>query len=196
MAKELPITREEALKLLKNMPQAESDMNHYLESEAIMKALAEKFSENIEYWGMLGLLHDIDWSLTKENLKEHCIKAVEILKEKGFDDEFIENIQSHGYGYNEIPALKDKKRSKKIEHALAAAETLTGIIYAYALMRGKKINDMEVKGLKKKFKDKGFAEKCSRDIVREIEETGITLDEFFELSINALKEIKEQIGLN
>ncbi len=92
----LPITREEAIILLKSMPQANSDMNHYLETEAIMRTLAEKFGENAEYWGMLGLLHDVDWALTKNDWREHCIKAVEILKAKGFDDTFIENVQSHG----------------------------------------------------------------------------------------------------
>jgi putative nucleotidyltransferase with HDIG domain len=193
--KNLPISREEAVDLLKSMPQKESDWNHYLESEAIMRALAEKLGEDAEYWGMLGLLHDVDWSLTRDNWKEHCIKAVGILKEKGFDDEFIEIVQSHGYGYDEIPDLKDKKRTKKIEHALAAAETVTGLVYAYGLMRGRKISDMEVKGLKKKFKDKRFAEKCNRDIIKEIEEAGLSLDEFFELSIKALKNIKGEIGL-
>ena len=78
---------------------------------------------------------------------------------------------------------------------MAASETITGIIYAYALMRGKKISDMEVKGLKKKFKDKKFAENCNRDIVREIEQTGLTLDEFFQIAIDSVKKIKDQIGL-
>ena len=191
----LPLTREQALELLKSMNQLESDMNHYLETEAIMKALAEKFGEDIDYWGMLGLLHDVDWSLTKEDWTGLCIKAADILKEKGFDDEFIELVQSHGYGYDEIPALKDKKRTKKIEHALIAAETLTGLIYAYALMRGRNISDMEVKGLKKKFKDKTFAANCKRDSIREIEITGIELGEFFQLSINAIKEIADKVGL-
>src|SRR3989344_4845066 len=75
---DLPITREEALELLQVMPQQASDMNHYLETEAIMKSLAEKFGENAEYWGMIGLLHDIDWALTRNNRDEHCIKAAEI----------------------------------------------------------------------------------------------------------------------
>ena len=192
----LPITREEAINLLKSMPQLSSDMNHYLESEAIMRALANKFNEDIEYWGMLGLLHDVDWALTRENCSQHCIKAVEILKEKGFDSVFIENLQSHGYGYEEIPLLKDKIRTTKIQHALTAAETLTGIIYAYALMKGKKISDMEIKGLKKKFENKTFAAKCNRDLVKEIELIGLSLEEFFGLSIEAVKNIKEDIGLN
>jgi hypothetical protein len=193
MAK-LAMTREEAINLLKSMPQNESDWNHYLESEAIMKALAEKLGEDVEYWGMLGLMHDVDWALTRDNCKEHCLKAVEILKEKGFDGEFVENAISHGYGYDAIPLLKDKKRTKKIEFALAASETLTGIIYAYALMRGKKISDMDVYGLKKKFKDKRFAANCNREIVKEIEKI-INLDEFFEIAIKGMQNIREEIGL-
>lgn len=192
----LPITKEKALELLKSMPQQESDMNHYLESEAIMRALAKKFGEDEQYWAMLGLLHDIDWALTKNNWEEHCIKAEKILKEKGFDDEFIKLVQSHGYGFEEIPKLKNNKREQKIEYALAAAEALTGIIYAYALMRGKKISDMDAKGLKKKFQNKAFAVNCNREIIKEIGKTGLNLDEFFELSINAIKQIKNEIGLD
>ncbi len=191
----LPMTRQEAVEWLKSMPQQESDMNHYLESEAIMKKLAEKLGkkDEKEYWGMLGLLHDIDWALTKNNWKEHGKKAEQILKEKGFDDKFIQIIQSHVYGHEEC-GFQDKERKEDIEHALAASETLTGLIYAYALMREKKISDMELKGLKKKFKDKSFASNCDREIIREIEKI-TPLNEFFELSINVLKEIKEQIGL-
>jgi len=189
-----PISREEAINLLKSYEQKEADMNHYLESEAIMRALAEKFGEDVEYWGMLGLLHDVDWSLTCNNWEKHCIEAEKILREKGFDDEFISLVQSHAYGHDIIPALKDKKRVKKIEHCLATAETITGLIYAYALMRGKKISDMDVQGLKKKFKDKRFAANCNREIIKEIEEF-MSLDEFFLLSIDALKKIKGEIGL-
>ena len=192
----LPITRQQALELLKSMPQTEADMNHYLESEAIMRSLANKFNEDPEYWGMLGLLHDIDWAITKDDVQRHCLKAVGILEENGFDQRFIQTVQSHGYGWDLMPALKDKKRTEKVEHALAAAETITGLIYAYALMRGKKISDMDSSGLKKKFKDKKFAENCNRGIIKEIELTGILLEEFFQLSIDALKNIKEQIGLN
>jgi hypothetical protein len=191
----LPITREDAIALLRSMPQIESDMTHYLETEAIMKALAEKFGEDIEYWGMLGLLHDVDWALTKNDWREHCIKAVKLLREKGFDEEFIENVQSHGYGYDEIPLLKDKKRTLKIQHCLIAAETLTGIVYAYALMKGKRISDMNVNGLKKKFKDKKFAANCNRELVKEIELAGLSLDDFFNLSIESIKSIKNNIGL-
>jgi uncharacterized protein len=192
----LPMTRDEAVVLLRGMPQAESDMNHYFETEAIMRALAEKFGEDVDYWGMLGLLHDVDWALTKGDWTVHCVKAVEILEGKGFDEKFIENVQSHGYDNDGIPSLKDKKRSSRVQHCLAAAETLTGIIYAYALMKGKRISDMEAKGLKKKFNTKSFAANCSRELVKEIELAGISLDDFFALAIEAVKKIKDQIGLS
>ena len=193
--KGLPIKRDQAIELLKSMPQEKSDMNHYLETEAIMKSLARHFNEDEEYWAMIGLLHDVDWALTKNDWTGHTVKAEELLKEKGFDDEFIQIVQSHGYGYDEIPIFKDKKRTKKIEYCLIASETLTGIIYAYALMRGRKIYDMEVKGLKKKFKDKTFAANCNRELVREIEKTGLDLSEFFKIAIDAVKEIAEEVGL-
>jgi len=190
----LPMSREEAIKLLNSYPQENSDKNHYLESEAIMKGAAKRLGENVECWGMLGLLHDVDWSLTKDDVSGHLTKAPEILKEKGFSDEFIDIVVSHGYGFD-CAGLKEKERTKKVEFCLAASETLTGIIYAYALMRGGMVSDMQVKGLKKKFKDKAFAANCNREIIREIEKAGLTLDEFFEIAIKEVAEIKEVIGL-
>jgi putative nucleotidyltransferase with HDIG domain len=195
MSQQLPISRSDAWQLLNSMEQSASDLNHYLESEVIMRALAKRFGQDEDYWGMLGLLHDVDWSVTKDSGSEHCIKAAEILKSNGFSDEFIETIQSHGYGWQQIPSLQDKKRTKTIVHALAAAETVTGLIYAYALMRGRNISEMEVAGLKKRFKDKRFAANCNREIIRECEKINLSLEEFFELSIQAMRSIKEEIGL-
>jgi len=192
--KELPISREEALELLKKYNREESDFNHYFESEAIMKALANKLGEDEEYWGMLGLLHDVDWGVTKENVKDHLTKMPEILKEAGFDQEFIDIILSHGYGYD-IADLEDKKRTKKIEYALAASETITGLIHAYALMRGRTMEGMEVKGLKNKFKDKAFAANVNREIIKEVENLGLSLDEFFKIAIDAIKSISNKVGL-
>ena len=192
----LPISRDKAIELLKKYnPETEkTDWNHFLESEAIMREVAKKLGENEEYWAMLGLLHDIDWGITKQNTVEHLTKAPEILRDAGFDDEFINNIVSHGCGF-ECAGLKDKKRTKKEEFALAASETLTGLIHAYALMRGKKISDMEVSGLKKKFKDKAFAAGCDRGIIKECENLGISLEEFLGLSIDAIKKIKDEVEL-
>ena len=191
----LPITRVQALEVLKSQNPEEFDLIHYLMSEAVMREVAVRLNEDAEYWGMLGLLHDVDWTLTKDNISAHLTKAPEILKDLGFDDEFIGIVLSHGYGFEELPNLKDKERAKKIEWALAASETLTGLIYAYALMRGRRVSDMQVKGLKKKFKDKAFAAGCRREIISEIEKAGLTLDELFEAGIEGVKKIKNEIGL-
>jgi len=189
----LPISREKALELVKKYNSDERDIIHYLESEAVMKEVALFMKEDEEYYAMLGLLHDVDWCITKDNPETHLTKMPEILIEQGFDEEFINIILSHGYGFN-CAGLEDKKRSRKIEYILAASETITGLIHAYALMRGKKISDMDVKGLKKKFNNKTFAAGCDRDIIKEIE-NGIPLDTFFEIAINGIKKIKDRVGL-
>ena len=192
MSKNLPINREEAIALLKNHNCDKFDFNHYLESEVVMRHLARHLNENEEYWAMLGLLHDIDWGITKGNSQEHLTKAPEILKNAGFDDEFISTIVSHGFGFN-CADLLNKTRTKKLEHALAACETITGLIHAYALM--KPIWEMDVHGLKNKFKNKKFAAAINRDIISEVEKLGISLDDFFKISIVAIKEIAQDVDL-
>ena len=189
----LPITRERAVLELKKYNKEKSDLNHYFESEAVMREVARKLGEDQDYYGMLGLLHDIDWGITKNSVSEHLTKAPQILKDLGFDSEFIEIILSHGYGY-ECAGLQDKKRSRKIEHALASSETVTGLVHSYALMR-KTIDGMEVSGLKKKFKDKKFAAGVDRDIIIECEKLGLSLDEFFELAIKAISSIAKEVDL-
>ena len=191
----LPISREQAWELIKKYNSDLPDLKHYLESEAVMKQLAKHLGEDEEYWGMLGLLHDVDWGITKNDVQTHLTKMPEILKEAGFGNNFIENILSHGYGFEELPHLANKKRTKKIEFALACAETVTGLIHAYALMRGGRVSDMEVKGLIKKFKDKTFARGVDREIILECEKLGLTLEEFFKIAIEGIKKIKEQVGL-
>ncbi len=192
----LPITREQAIEFLISLNNDQSQMNHYLESEAIMKGLAKYFGENEEYWAMLGLLHDIDWANTKNDVANHGIQMVNMLKKLGFDEETIKIMQSHTYGHDIIPEFKDKQRTQKIEYCLAASETLTGIIYAYALMRGKKISDMQVKGLKKRFKNKAFAQTCNREIIKEIEKAGLELSIFFQIAIDSIDSIKEALQLS
>ncbi|PIN89753.1 HD family phosphohydrolase [Candidatus Pacearchaeota archaeon CG10_big_fil_rev_8_21_14_0_10_34_76] len=194
MSENLPINRDEAFELVKKYNSEQSDLNHYLESEAVMRELAEHLGENADYWGMLGLLHDIDWGLTKENVKEHLTKAPQILKDAGFDDKFIEIIVSHGYGFD-CAGLIDKKRSEKIEHALACSETITGLIHSYALMRDSRVSDMEVSGLKKKFKDKKFAAGVDRDVVLECENLGLSLEEFMGIAISGIRKIADSVGL-
>ena len=183
---------------------------HLLESEAIMKALAEHFYKNeasavaeamADKWGIIGLLHDIDWDLTKADISNHCIKCVEILKSAGGSDFLIETIQSHGYemenhGYVGPKELLGKKRTTKIQHALAASETLTGLIVASVLVHpDKKLASVRLESLQKKFKNKTFAAKCNRDIILECEKIGLTLDEFLRLGLKALQTISSELGL-
>ncbi len=192
--KKLPISRDQAWDLVKKYNSDKSDLDHYLESEAVMRGLAEKLGEDKEYWGMLGLMHDIDWGITKDNSVRHLTRAPEILTNAGFDEDFIQTLVSHGYGFD-CEGLKDKRRSSKIEHALAASETVTGLIHAYALMR-KTIEGMDAAGLSKKFKDKKFAAAINREIVKEAESLGITLNEFFEIAIKAIQKISREVSLN
>lgn len=194
----LPITKEQAWKIILKYNSHEPDLIHYLESEAVMRELAEHLKlkpEKVEEWAMLGLLHDVDWGITKDNVESHLTRAPEILEEAEFPRNFIENILSHGYGFSELPHLAEKKRTEKVEFALAASETITGLIHAYALMRGKKISGMDSKGLMKKFKDRTFAAKIDREIIKEIDNLGISLEEFFEVAIRGILRIKERVGL-
>lgn len=190
----LPLTREQALELVKKYNSDERDLIHYLESEAVCRALARKLGEDEDYFGMLGLLHDIDWGVTKNNVQTHLTKVPEILKKAGFDDEFIELLISHGYGFD-CANLLDKKRTEKNQFILAAGETVTGLIHAYALMRPEKLEGMKVNSLMKKFKDKTFARGVEREIILECENLGLSLEEFFEIAIEAIKKIKNEVGL-
>jgi len=188
----LPISREGALSLLRKYNTDNSDFIHYLESEAIMGALARRLGEDEEYWKMLGLLHDVDWGITKNDTKTHLTKTREILSDAGFDEGFICIILSHGYGFD-CAGLQDKKRAEKIEHALACAETVTGLIHAYGLVR-KGLEGMEVSSLKKRMKDRRFAAGVNREIIMECEKLGLSLEEFLDISIKALQNIAKEVG--
>lgn len=168
---------------------------HLLESEAIMRSLAKKLGEDEEAWGVIGLLHDIDWDLTKNNPSEHCIKCQEILRKAGASEFLIETIISHGYGMDAIPALREKQRSGSIQYCLVAAETLTGLIIASTLMQpDKKLASLSLQSLKKKFKNKSFAARCNRDLIKECEKAGISLDEFLQIGLTALQKISSELG--
>jgi lysyl-tRNA synthetase class 2 len=174
----------------------ENTKKHSIESEAIMRALAKHFGEDEEKWGIIGLLHDIDWDLTKDDVKNHTVKAVDILKEAQASDYLIESILSHTYGSQECGSNPDKVRSTKLEYSLVAAETMTGLIIASALMQpDKKLSSVKISSLKKKFKQKSFAANCNRENIKEIEKTGLSLDEFFEISLKSLQKISDDLGL-
>jgi len=166
---------------------------HLRESEVIIRALEKHFGEDEEKWGIVGLLHDIDWDLTKNETEKHCVTAVKILKDAGASDYLIETIISHCYGFGEYQA---KIRETRIQYALTAAETLTGLIIANTLVQpDRKLKSVKTESLMRRFKDKSFAAKCSRERIREGEKTGLTLEQFFTIGLKALQEIDQELGL-
>ena len=158
------ITRDEAFELLKKYNKDAFHIQHALTVEAVMKWYANElgYGDAAEYWGIVGLLHDIDFELYPE---EHCLKAPELLKDGGVSDDIIHAVCSHGYGII-VGCGKtiDVEPLHEMEKVLFAADELTGLIGAAALMRpSKSTKDMELKSLKKKYKSKGFAAGCSRE---------------------------------
>jgi len=186
----LPMDREQALALLKKYVESDSHHKHAFSVEAAMRHFAQLKGEDVEYWGMVGLLHDIDYDLYPE---EHCQKAPEMLREAGFDDAFIHAVVSHGYGL-----CADVRPELFMEQVLFTVDELTGFITACALMRpSKSVMDMEVKSVKKKFKDAKFAAKVDREVIkRGAEMMGWELDEVIAQVIEALKPVCAEIGLN
>ena len=192
---EAGITYKQAKKLLDENIKDPAMRMHCIESEAVLRGLARHFGEDEELWGIAGLLHDIDFDKVKDDLKNHGVLCKEILKNAGVSDDLINVIISHVYG-TECGDYADKKRSTPFEHCLAAGETVTGLIYAYGLMRpDKKLANAEVKSIKKKFKDRSFAAKVNRDVIRECEQCGLELSEFFQIALDAMKGIADEIGL-
>ena len=184
------LTREQALDLLKKYNKEPFHIQHALTVEGVMRWYARElgYSEEEEYWGITGLLHDIDFELFPE---QHCLKAPELLKEGGAGEDMIYSICSHGYGI-----CCDVEPKEEMEKVLFAADELTGLIWSAALMRpSKSVMDMEVKSLKKKFKDKRFAAGCSRDVISTgAERLGWDLNELFEKTILAMRSCEESIA--
>ena len=173
------LTREKALELLKTYNQEPFHILHALTVEGTMRWYAKElgYGGEEDFWGIVGLLHDIDFEQYPE---EHCLKAPELLKAGGAEDELIHAVCSHAYGI-----MVDVKPEHTMEKVLFAADELTGLIGAAARMRpSKSVMDMEVSSLKKKFKDKRFAAGCSRDVIKDgAEALGWTLEELMDLSL-------------
>ncbi|QAV32505.1 hypothetical protein SAMN04488510_1179 [Fervidobacterium changbaicum] len=180
------MTREEALELLKTHVTNKNLINHCLACEAIMRRLARHFGEDEEVWGLAGLLHDLDYDYTKDKPEEHGFKSVEIL-----GDSVTEEIK------NAILAHCEKKTPETLmERALYAVDPTSGFIVAAALIRPeKKLNVVDVPFLLNRFKEKGFAKGANREQMKSCENIGLTLEEFYALSLEAMKEIANEIGL-
>lgn len=170
---------------------------HCRASEVIMRGLARHFDQDEEQWAILGLLHDIDFEQTKDDPVNHCVYARGILGDAGVSDAAVEIICSHAWG-SECGGGKvlDKERTRNIEHVLVAAESVTGLISAAALMTPeKKLASVKVKSLKKKYKSKAFARNCNRAFMAEIEKTGLELSAFFHIAIEAMQGISDELCL-
>ncbi len=186
----MSMTRDEALALLGRYIRNERMINHCLASEAVMRALARRLGRDEEKWGLAGLLHDLDVELCNADLSVHCLETERILKEKGLDAELIDAIKMH----NETAA--GAKRSTEFQHALAAGETITGLIIATAMVYpDKKVASVKGKSVVKRMKEKAFAASVSRENILECEKIGIPLEEFVGLSLKAMNQIGDQIGL-
>lgn len=181
--------RQQALELLKKYVKSESLLRHAYTVEAVMRHFAGLFGEDEEKWGVIGLVHDLDYEMYPD---QHCQKVKEILQAENWPQDYIRAIQSHGW-----KICSDVEPVEKMEKVLYTIDELTGLINATALMRpSKSILDTEVKSVKKKWKQKGFAAGVNREIIEEgIEMLGMERDEVIAQTINAMRKVAEEIGL-
>lgn len=184
------IAREDALALLKRYNQDPFHLQHAFTVEAVMKWYANElgYAEDAEYWGIVGLLHDIDFEQYPE---QHCIKAPELLRAAGVSEDIIHSVCSHGY-----ELTVDIRPEHEMEKVLYAVDELTGLIGAAALMRPSgSVQDMELKSLKKKYKSKGFAAGCSREVIEKgAEMMGIPLDELLTRTLEAMRSCEAEVA--
>jgi len=183
------ISREEAFELLKATEKEPNLINHALESEAVMRGLARKLGRDEELWGVTGLLHDLDYTLTKDDESRHGLDTASMLNGK-LPAEALDAIRRHACEMN-----GSEKPSTEFDFALRCGETVTGLVHAGALVRPTKIDGMKVKSLKKKMKDKAFAASVNRDCIRECDRIGLELGEFLQIAIASVTEIAPEVGL-
>ena len=188
------IAREDALALLKKYNKDPFHIQHALTVEAVMRWYAKElgYGDAEEYWGIVGLLHDIDFELYPE---EHCLKAPGLLREGGVGEDIIHAVVSHGYGITVGGVTLDVAPEHEMEKVLFAADELTGLIWAAALMRpSKSTKDMELKSLKKKYKSKGFAAGCSREVIeRGAGQLGWDLEKLLTMTLQAMAATEDTI---
>jgi putative nucleotidyltransferase with HDIG domain len=184
------MNRDQAEELLKSYIKNEKMLYHSYSSEAVLRALAKRLGRDEEKWGLAGLLHDIDSEITNGDSNRHALEAVDILRKQGIDEEIIDAIKMHNEHATGL------ERTTEFQYALAAGETITGLIYATALVYpDKKIKDVQTKSVTKRMNQLAFAASVNRTTIMECEKIGIPLNEFAEISIHAMKQISEKIGL-
>ncbi|MFP4110820.1 MAG: HDIG domain-containing metalloprotein [Desulfonatronovibrio sp.] len=184
------IKRQEALELLKDHLTEENLIKHSLSTEAVLRELAARLDKDQELWGITGLLHDLDYSLTASDYSRHGMETSEMLQGK-LPDEALKAIRVHAAEMN-----KSGEPETDLDFALRCGETVTGLIMAAGLIRPNGLEGMKPKSLKKKIKDKAFAASVNRETIREHEKLGLDLDSFLLLSITAMQSISREIGFN
>ena len=183
-------TRDDALQLVERYIINPNLKKHLVAVEALMRALAKKFGQDEELWSMAGLLHDLDWELTKDNPARHSLMSAEILTAANFPPEIINAVKVHNFVHNIEPQTM-------LEKALYATEEITGLIVACALVTpSKKLSELTVDRVLKKFKEPSFARGVNRDIILKCEPfLGITLEQLTQIALTAMQEISDQLGL-
>ncbi len=183
------MTREEAVKLLNEKVQNKNLVKHCLAVEACMREFAEHFNEDLERWGLAGLLHDVDYETTKDDLSQHSLVGAKISEDAGLDKEICEAVKTH----NEAHGLKPESLMGKV---LLPVDPLTGLIIASVLvLPSKKITEVTTENVLNRFKEKGFAKGANRDIINKCSDAGLTLEQFVEIGLKAMKGIATELNL-
>lgn len=184
------MNRDEAEGLLKKYVKNERMLEHSYASEAVLRAVAQRLGRDEEKWGLAGLLHDIDIEVEGGDLALHGLEAVKILTDAGIDPEIVDAVKMH----NE--RVCGVQRSTEFQHALAAGETVTGLVVATALVYpDRKIAGVKVKSITKRMKEKAFAASVNRETIRECEMIGLPLDEFVGIALSSMQGIAGRLGL-
>ena len=182
------ITREESIELVKEHVKNENLVNHMVAVGAIMKGLAEKFGEDPVLWEAVGILHDVDYETFGENFSKHGAKSAEMVKDI-LPEEGVKAILSH----NELTGNRAETR---FDLSLLAADAISGMIVANALVRPQKMKGMKAKSIRKRMKDKSFARQVSRENILRCEKIGLTFNEFAQIAIDAMESVANEIGLS
>jgi len=184
------MTREEALNFLKQNLSNQNLIKHCLATEAIMRALARHFLENEAYWGLAGLLHDIDYEKVMPDMSQHSLLGAEMLQKSGLPEEICQAVKVHNEAHGILP-------EKLIEKALFVVDPLTGLIVAATLvLPSKKIADLTVENVLNRFKEKAFARGANREIIKKCQDyLNLNLEEFIKISLQAMQKINQELGL-
>ncbi|MCD6254652.1 MAG: HDIG domain-containing protein [Deltaproteobacteria bacterium] len=181
--------REKLFKELKKRVKNKNLIKHMLATEAVMRALAERFGEDVEKWGIVGLLHDIDYEETKDRPEEHSLIGAEILENMGLSEDIIYAVKVHNPIHN-LP------RNSKLDKALYAVDPLTGLIVACALITPeKRLSKIDTAFVLRRFKEKAFAKGANREQIKTCSELGLSLEEFIDIALRAMQGISGQLGL-